>query len=55
MIKVELLLSDLSKEGKEKFKEAGINPDDMNWDVIPLAILEFEEDVNDDGHLADYE
>jgi hypothetical protein len=53
MITVELLLEDLSEKGKQKFKDAGIDPEEMNWDVIPLAVLEFEEDG--DGHLADYE
>ena len=43
MITVELFLEDLSEKGKKKFVEAGIDPYNSNWDVIPFAILEFEQ------------
>ena len=43
MIRVALFLEDLSEKGKQKFVEAGIDPYDSNWDVIPLTIIEFEQ------------
>ena len=44
MKRVELFLKDLSEEGKQKFRDVGMVPEDMNWDVFPLCILEFEDD-----------
>lgn len=45
MRQVEIYWDDLSDKGKQKIFEA--LGDNGNYDVFPLAILDFEEDVNE--------
>lgn len=46
--KVEIYFKDLTKEKKSEVMEAsGVGwGETNNWDVIPLAVIEFEEDNN---------
>lgn len=43
---VEIFYDDLNEEAQERVLEAaGVeDPDDMNWDTMPLTIVEFEEE-----------
>ena len=46
MIKIEIMFSDL-KEDKQKeiLKKLGLkSEEEMNWDVFPVDVLEFEEE-----------
>jgi len=39
---IEIMFDDLCDEKREEIRALGIDPYDMNWDVSPLFILEFE-------------
>jgi len=43
MIKIEIYWNDLTKEKQEEIHEK--LGDNGNWDVIPMAILEFDEEA----------
>jgi predicted RNA-binding Zn-ribbon protein involved in translation (DUF1610 family) len=42
---VEIFYDDLTEEGQKKvLDEFGVeSPDDMNWDIVPLSVIEYEE------------
>ena len=50
---VEIYFNDLNTEAKKEVLDAaGVNdPSDMNWDFIPLAILDFEEESEEDCQI----
>lgn len=43
--KIELFLSDLTEEAQNKLVSEVFNGDNGNYDVFPLAIIEFEKTV----------
>ena len=45
----EIYITDLTKEAQEELlKVAGVqSPEETNWDVFPIAIVEFEEDEDE--------
>lgn len=47
MITIEILWNDLTKTKQKEIQEVlNLEPDDNNnWDVIPMAIIEIEENV----------
>jgi hypothetical protein len=61
---MEIMFEDLTEEAQERLlEEAGVtDPEDMHWDEVPVAIIDFEErdqepdeeafleDVYDDGY-----
>ncbi|MDA8239250.1 MAG: hypothetical protein M0Z67_02640 [Nitrospiraceae bacterium] len=54
---VEIYYDDLNEEGRKKvLDEFGVeSPGDMNWDIVPVFVLEYEEKDKDDldkGHCA---
>ena len=55
---MEIMFDDLNpKAQKRLLEEAGVSkPEDMHWDEVPVAIVEFREDVGDlvgDGFVED--
>ena len=43
---MEIMFDDLTPEAQERLlREAGVSkPEDMHWDEIPIAVVEFSED-----------
>ena len=46
---MEIMFDDLTYDAQKRLlKEAGVTaPKDMNWDEVPVAVVEFEKDEND--------
>ena len=46
---MEIMFDDLTHEAQERLlREAGVSkPEDMHWDEVPVAVVEFHEDDNE--------
>lgn len=46
---MEIMFDDLTYDAQKRLlKEAGVTaPEEMNWDEVPVAVVEFEKDEND--------
>ena len=46
--KVEIFFSDLNKDTQKKILEASniSKPEDMNWDIVPIAVLPVPSKIN---------
>ena len=52
---MEIMFDDLTPEAQERLlNEAGVSsPEDMHWDTLPVAVIEFEDDECDDEIVED--
>jgi len=54
---MEIMFEDLTIEAQKRLlKEAGVSaPEDMDWDTIPVAVVEFREEdhLSDEDDFAD--
>lgn len=48
---MEIMFDDLTYEAQARLLEAAgvVSPEEMNWDEVPVAIVEFEDEEHDSG------